>query len=258
MPAAVSAGCSPRADTTTDSRGERVRHMFGRIASRYDLANRLMSAGVDRRWRRRAVDGLIPPPPHARGHRPRVLDLCAGTLDSSLAIHQRYPDADVIAGDFSAGMLAEGRRKLQGAARERIETMRLDAHDIPLSTASVDAIFCAFGTRNLSDLCAATREQARCLRPGGLLTVLELFRPVGSFARAFHAVYCRAVLPLVGWAATGDLDAYLYLPRSIADFEDAHGYGGLLQETGFADIRTQRLTLGIAGIVRAIRKADVA
>lgn len=237
-----------------DDHGARVQSMFSDIAGGYDRANRWMSLGIDVSWRRRAVADLLPPGVPER--RPRLLDLCAGTLDSTLEIHRQHPAADVIGGDFSEGMLAVGEAKLRGEARERITPRRMDAHQLPVESGSLDAIFCAFGIRNLSDLPGATREQHRALRPGGRLTVLEFFRPAAAFTRAFHACYNRTVLPLVGWIATGNLGAYLYLPRSIGSFATVDAYCDLLRATGFVRVSAARLFGGVAWIVRADRPED--
>ncbi|HLT39355.1 MAG TPA: ubiquinone/menaquinone biosynthesis methyltransferase [Enhygromyxa sp.] len=243
---------------TLDEHGRKVQAMFSDIAPGYDRANRIMSAGTDVRWRRRAVDGLLRPGPGldvATGAGATILDLCAGTLDSTLEIHRRYPAASLIGGDFSSGMLATGVRRIealgQPAARERIRAMQMDAHALPLADASLDAIFCAFGIRNLSDLELAGAEQLRCLRPGGQLVILEFFRPTAWATRAFHAVYNHTVLPLVGWACTGNLDAYRYLPRSIGQMRSSADYADLLARLGFVDVEVTALTMGVASIVRA-------
>ena len=234
---------------TVDPHGARVQRMFTDIAHGYDRANRWMSLGTDIRWRRRAVAGLLPTDQDPAAA--RILDLCAGTLDSTLEIHRQHPRATIIAGDFSAGMLAHGARKLTGPALDRVTPQQMDAHHLPLADASQDALFCAFGVRNLSDLEAATREQHRVLRPGGRLTILEFFRPTALLTRAVHALHNRTVLPLLGWAATGNLDAYLYLPRSIGKFATLDAYTDLLRRCGFTDVHAERLTLGIAWVVRA-------
>jgi ubiquinone/menaquinone biosynthesis methyltransferase len=234
---------------TVDAHGAAVQRMFTDIAHGYDRANRWMSFGTDIRWRRKAVADLLPADQDPA--RARILDLCAGTLDSTLEIHGQYPRADVVAGDFSAGMLAHGARKLAGEALARVTPVQMDAHALPLADASQDAVFCAFGVRNLSDLETATREQRRVLRRGGRLTVLEFFRPTALLTRTVHALHNRTLLPLLGWAATGNLDAYLYLPRSIGKFTTTESYRELLLRCGFADVRCERLTLGIAWVVRA-------
>lgn len=233
---------------TVDAHGDRVQRMFDRIAHGYDRANRWMSLGTDVRWRRAAVARLLP---GSTPHVPRVLDLCAGTMDSTLEIHRQYPRAKVVAGDFAPEMLERGRAKLQGAAAACIEARQMDAHVLPFEDSSLDAIFCAFGIRNLSDLPRASAEQRRCLRPGGRLVVLEFFRPERLLTQAMHALYNRTVLPLVGWAATGDLEAYRYLPRSIGRFEAVDAYASLLADQGFTDVHVQPLTLAMASVVCA-------
>lgn len=253
-PAIVPGGEIP----THDEHGRKVQAMFSDIAPGYDLANRIMSLGTDVRWRRRAVADLLLARPGldtVTGAGAEILDLCAGTLDSTLEIHRRYPQASLIGGDFSAGMLATGMRRIealgQPAARERIRAMQMDAHALPLADGSLDAIFCAFGIRNVSDLPLAGAEQLRCLRPGGQLVILEFFRPTAWFTRAFHAVYNNTVLPVVGWACTGNLDAYRYLPRSIGQMQSSADYAALLERLGFVDVSVAQLTLGVASIVRA-------
>lgn len=232
-----------------DAHGAQVQRMFGRIAHGYDRANRVMSLGIDVRWRRRAVAALLA---HVEPGRTAVgLDLCAGTLDSTLAIHQQFPTARLIAGDFVASMLEHGQAKLVGAAKDRIETKVMDAHALPLADRECDAIFCAFGIRNLSDLARATAEQARVLRPGGKLVVLDFFRPERWTTKVVHAVYNRGILPWVGWAVTGDREAYQYLPRSIGKFDSTGEYAARLSAAGFVDVQVESLTLGIASIIRA-------
>jgi ubiquinone/menaquinone biosynthesis methyltransferase len=239
---------------TYDEHGRKVQAMFSDIAHGYDRANRIMSAGTDVRWRRRAVASLLE---RDGGHGATILDLCAGTLDSTLEIHRQYPEATLIGGDFSAGMLDAGMRRIQSLGRPeavaRISPQRMDAHALPLEDASLDAIFCAFGIRNLSDLRVASQEQLRCLHPGGRLVVLEFFRPGRTATRAFHAVYNHTVLPVVGWACTGNLDAYLYLPRSIGRMCTVDEYMALLRELGFVDVSAEQVTFGVASIVRATK-----
>ncbi len=247
----MSAAPEQTAIATVDDHGAQVQRMFGRIAHGYDRANRVMSLGIDVRWRRRAVADLLAHVPE--GRTAKALDLCAGTLDSTLAIHDRFPGATLVAGDFVASMLAQGETKLVGTARERITTQVMDAHELPLPDADCDAIFCAFGIRNLSDLARATAEQARVLRPGGRLVVLDFFRPERWTTKVVHTIYNKGVLPWVGWAVTGDREAYRYLPRSIGRFDSTVEYGKRLEDAGFVDVKVESLTFGIASIVRATR-----
>ncbi|MFV8756812.1 ubiquinone/menaquinone biosynthesis methyltransferase [Nannocystaceae bacterium ST9] len=258
----------PEGVSAIDDHGQRVQAMFNSIAPGYDRANRLMSVGTDVRWRRRAVATLLADPARdpafearydpSTGAGATILDLCAGTLDSTLEIHRRYPQADLIGGDFSAGMLATGRARVAKLGVDRITAIQMDAHALPLADASVDALFCAFGARNLSDLEQACAEQLRVLRPGGQLVVLEFFRPQRALTRAFHAVYNHTVLPVVGWACTGNLDAYLYLPRSIGAFRSAEAFVELLGRVGFVDASVTALTFGVASIVRARKPGGTA
>jgi ubiquinone/menaquinone biosynthesis methyltransferase len=240
-----------------DAHGRRVQAMFSDIAPGYDRANRLMSLGIDVRWRRRAVERLFSDHPSA-GEDARVLDLCAGTLDSTLEIHRRWPRARITAGDFSEGMLRAGERRLRGTARAMVTTKQMDAHALPLPAASLDAAFCAFGLRNVSDLPRALSELARCMRGGGRLVILEFFRPERMAARAFHRMYNNTVLPAVGWACTGNLDAYRYLPQSISAFDRVEDFAEALRNAGFEAVATESLTLGVASIVHAQRKTDPA
>ncbi len=236
---------------TVDAHGATVQQMFSTISHGYDRANRWMSMGTDIRWRRKAVASMLP---RDAGPKPRILDLCAGTLDSTIEIHTQYPSAEVTGGDFSAGMIEHGRHKITPDIADRVYAKQMDAHSLPFGDNSLDAIFCAFGVRNLSDLPLATREQARCLRPGGELTVLEFFRPTSWFTRIFHGVYNKTMLPLIGYLATGNVSAYLYLPRSIGAFQTTASYKTLLEQNGFTNVRIEHLTFGVASVVRATRR----
>ncbi len=232
-----------------DEHGQTVQTMFDRIARGYDRANRVMSLGIDTRWRKRAVGPLCSHVPLTRDA--DVLDLCAGTLDGSIEILRARASARIIAGDFAAEMLAYGETKLTGEARARITTKVMDAHRLDVADRSQDAIFCAFGIRNLSDVPRASAEQFRVLRPGGQLCVLEFFRPTRWLTKLVHRVYNQGLLPLVGWAVTGDREAYRYLPRSIGRFYDHAAYAEVLRSAGFVDITVEPLTFGCASIVRA-------
>jgi len=243
---------------TRDEHGATVQQMFDRIAPGYDRANRWMSLWTDVRWRRRAVEQLqLDDAPARHGiEEPRVLDLCAGTMDSSLAILERFPRSRIVAGDFSSKMLEAGSSKLVGEAGERIEPRTMDAHQLPLEDRSLHGLFCAFGVRNVSDLAVATAEQARVLAPGGRLVVLEFFRPANAIARVMHSILGATILPGVGWLATGDLTAYRYLPKSIHGFDDVGTYGEVLREHGFVDVQAKALTMGLAWVVSATRAKE--
>jgi len=221
--------------------GRAARGMFDRIAPTYDLLNRLMTAGLDRRWRRRAVaelQGAEPGP---------VLDLCAGTMDlTAMVAAAREPGTRIVAVDFSRAMLDAGRHKAPEA-----EIVVADAAALPFPDATFAAAICGFGMRNLADPTAGAREVRRVLRPGGVFVTLELFRPTRTATVAFHGAYARVVLPAVGGLISGDRHAYRYLARSMAGFLRRAEYEAALRDAGFDRVRGFDLTLGVASVVRA-------
>jgi demethylmenaquinone methyltransferase/2-methoxy-6-polyprenyl-1,4-benzoquinol methylase len=210
-----------------------VRGMFDRIAGRYDAANRVMSAGIDVLWRKKALGLLL----DGIGEAPRVLDLGAGTLDGALEIQRRRGDARVVAADFSREMLRVGRRKPDAA---RISTHAADGHRLPYRTGTFDAAFSAFCVRNLRDLPMAMAELRRVVRPGGAIAILEFFRPAKP-RLFFDRFYNAKLLPLLGWAVSGDREAYRYLPASIERFLSRPQFEQQLRDVGFAEVTGQDL-----------------
>ena len=226
--------------------GEEVHHetaargMFERIAPTYDLLNRVLSAGIDGRWRARAVGELKSAPPGP------VLDLCAGTMDLSALVAAERPHERLVAVDFSPGMLEVGSRKAP-----RAEVVVADALSLPFENGTFAAVICGFGVRNLADVSRGVREVSRVLRPGGVFVTLELFRPARPAARVFHRAYASVVLPTLGGLVSGDRGAYDYLARSMKGFLSRADYEHLLRDCGFAHVAGCDLTLGVASIVRA-------
>jgi ubiquinone/menaquinone biosynthesis methyltransferase len=225
---------------------EQVRAMFDRIALRYDAANRLMSGGIDVLWRRKAMSTLLDRLPE----RPRVLDLGAGTLDGALEIVRRRPGAQVAGADFAREMLKVGNRKL-GARASSIAAHAADGHHLPYASGAFDGAFSGFCVRNLRDLRQAMGELRRVVRPGGSIAILEFFRPTRT--RLFLDRFWNArVLPLIGWAVTGDRAAYQYLPASIEGFVSRVEYEGILRAAGFAQVESKDLFPGgVASLVVA-------
>jgi ubiquinone/menaquinone biosynthesis methyltransferase len=217
-----------------------ARGMFERIAPTYDLLNRLMSVGIDRRWRAQAVAEA------AHGPAGPVLDLCAGTMDMTAMLARARPDDRIVAVDFSPSMLEAGRRKAPHA-----EVVVADAAALPFDDASFAAVLCGFGIRNLADPAAGAQEVRRVLRPGGVFVTLELFRPTRPATRAFHRAYSTLVLPALGGWLSGDRQAYEYLARSMAGFLTRQEYERLLVGVGYSRVRGSDLTLGVASVVRA-------
>jgi ubiquinone/menaquinone biosynthesis methyltransferase len=232
-----------------DQHGGAVRAMFDRIAPTYDTVNRLLSAGLDVRWRKRAVAQLEGAPEALE-----ILDLCAGTLDLAAEVERAFPQRRVVAVDFAADMLARGKDKVS-----RTEVVVGDAMALPFHDARFAGAICGFGLRNLADPERGLAEVVRVLAPGGRLVLLEFFAPpegpTGAITRAFHAVYARAVLPAVGAAVARDRAAYAYLARSMSSFLERRVVEDELAALGMVDVRGEDLTLGVASIVTGTKGA---
>jgi len=212
-----------------------VLRMFDGIAPTYDALNRIMSFGIDRRWRKRALAALGP----LAGR--RVLDVCAGTLDLTRLCEQA--GARPVAVDFAHEMLRGG------AAKARAPRVRADAQRLPFADASFDGALCGFGLRNLDDPAAGLREARRVLRPGARLVVLDFFRPRRAVTRAIQVLYNRQILPLVGGWVSGDRAAYRYLASSIERFATREAVEALAYDAGFAEVDGEDLTAGVAALV---------
>ena len=220
----------------------RIAGMFDAIAGRYDRLNHLLSAGLDRRWRRRAVREL------GLTGRERVLDLCTGTADLAIAA-VTGPDGrarEVIGIDFAGEMLREARVKIgQASLQQRVRLARGDATAVPLPDTAVDAAMVAFGIRNVMDHARACRELCRVLRPGGRLAILEFGAPRLPGIRALYLAYFRYLLPLIGRVFSRHREAYAYLPASVIEFPVGAAFAQVLEAAGFTRVRYHSLTFGI-------------
>ena len=230
-----------RAEHLAERAPDDIARMFDRIAGRYDLLNRVLSAGRDRVWRARAVESL-----ELQGGE-TVLDLCTGTADLLLALAPpRGGAARVVGVDFSAEMLRLGQRKVRrSTARGALTLLRGDAEHIPLGGGSVDGVTIGFGIRNVHDRAAALAEARRVLRPGGRLAILEFGTPGPAPLRAAYLWYFQRLLPLVGRLVSRHASAYSYLPASVGAFPAPAAFCALLEQAGFGGVRCRRLTLGI-------------
>ena len=214
--------------------------MFDAIAGRYDLLNHLLSAGIDRRWRARAIASL------RLSGRERVLDLCTGTADLAIAAARAQPGAARVVGvDFAGAMLRVGRDKLRRERLgDRITLVRGDATRIPAADRSVDAVTIAFGIRNVEQIADACAEMRRVLRPGGRLAILEFAVPTTPGLSTLYRWYLHHVLPRIGRAISRHDAAYGYLPASIGAFSTPDEFVRLLRQAGFDDVVPVRLTFG--------------
>lgn len=221
-----------------------VEAMFDAIAPRYDLLNRVLSLGVDRRWRRKAVGLLEAEQPE------RILDVATGTAD--LAVEAMRLDPKKVVGvDLSEAMLHRGREKVERLGlSDRIILQRGDAEKLPFSDNQFHAALVAFGVRNFQDLDKGLAEIRRVLRPGGALVVLEFSKPRAFPIKQLYAFYSRFILPRVGGAVSKNDGAYRYLPDSVAAFPDGEDFLDRLRQAGYHDVTCRPLTFGIASLYK--------
>jgi len=219
-----------------------VRQMFDRIASTYDRVNRAMTFGLDKGWRTTTV---LQVPERAA----TVLDLCAGTLDLAAEIARTRPTARTLAVDFARNMLAEGRAKV--GDRVGLQIACADVTRLPVRGGSIDAALCGFGVRNLPDRAAFLAEVRRALHPGGVLVVLDLFRPEGGVAKLVHQMHTRTTVPVIGHMLSGDPEAYEYLRDSVERFVTRRAFEAELRAAGFDQVTARDVGLGTVSIVRA-------
>jgi demethylmenaquinone methyltransferase/2-methoxy-6-polyprenyl-1,4-benzoquinol methylase len=227
-------------DSPTNKTPSRIGGMFDAIAPRYDLLNHLLSLGLDRRWRDRAIDALALPAGS------RVLDLCTGTGDLAIAAVRRADGASVIGVDFAGEMIRRAAVKIRAGGWSRsIRLIRGDAAQIPLNGGCCDAATIGFGIRNVAEPHRALAELSRVLRRGGRLAILEFGQPKIPGIRTLYAWYFRYLLPLIGRAVSKHNSAYSYLPASVGLFPPPAEFARLITASGFSQVRAVSLTFGI-------------
>jgi demethylmenaquinone methyltransferase / 2-methoxy-6-polyprenyl-1,4-benzoquinol methylase len=241
-------GTMPPGATDERSAARAVQQMFDQIAPRYDFLNHVLSLNVDRLWWRRTARSFT----HILSRNgARVLDLCAGTGDMSVALQavaaKRKSNASVVALDFSRPMLQHGVAKYRA---RKIQPLEADALQLPMADGSVDLVVSAFGFRNLANYDSGLREIFRVLKPGGEAGILDFSEPGGLMGK-FYGFYFRRVLPRIGALISGVRSAYEYLPASVQKFPAPQEMLDRMEAAGFTEATWTRYTFGIAGLYRA-------
>lgn len=228
---------------TRSDHDRRMAEMFDRVAPRYDRLNRILSAGRDVGWRRRAI-ALARLDSHQV-----ALDIGTGTGDLAFGLLAvSAPSARVIGADLSPAMLGALRRRADATGERRVVPVLATAGRLPFADASLDRVIAGFAVRNFGDLGAGLGEMRRVLRVGGRAVILELSSPPDPVLGAAYRMYFHNIAPVVAALLGGDAAAYRYLPRSVAAFPDAEGLAGRMRDAGFARVRYERLSFGIAAI----------
>jgi demethylmenaquinone methyltransferase / 2-methoxy-6-polyprenyl-1,4-benzoquinol methylase len=242
-------GTTPSGATDERSAARAVQQMFDEIAPRYDLLNHVLSMNVDRLWWRRTARSFA----HILGRgQARVLDLCAGTGDMSVALRSLAAkqgannDVSIYALDFSHPMLMHGLKKYSA---QKIQPLEADALSLPLPVGSLDLVVSAFGFRNLANYDAGLREIFRVLKPGGEMGILDFSEPGGLLGK-LYGFYFRNVLPRIGTMISGVRGPYEYLPASVHRFPAPQQMLDRMKAVGFQDVSWTPYTFGIAGLYR--------
>jgi len=244
---------SPSASTPAPAgKAALVRRYFSAIAARYDLANDILSFGLQRAWKRRAVRLLCPRPGH------RLADLCGGTGDLALLAAPRVaPGGRILLYDFTWEMLRVGREKIRAARlQDLIFPVQGDVLKLALPDNCLDGVIVGFGVRNLTDMTLGFREMHRVLKPGGRLVCLEFSHPTPAWFARLYALYSRFLIPLAGRLIAGNAAAYSYLTTSIQAFPGPRALAAHLAALGFTRVTWHPLTGGIAVIHVGVKAGE--
>ena len=231
---------------------QHIGQLFDRIAGTYDGLNHGLSLNIDKRWRRRTVQQMVPAQ--------HVLDVAIGTADLTIEMLRRGKAQQVTGLDLSKQMMAIGKQKVDKWALTTRQSPITDvqfvygnAQHMPFDDASFDAVTCAYGCRNFQNLDEGLREMFRVLKPGGQVTILEFSYPSNPLVRASYDIYFTHVLPLVGRMVSHDKTAYTYLNKSVKSFCWGEAFAQHMRQAGFSDTRFIPLTFGITTIYTATK-----
>lgn len=228
------------------AKGEQVERMFDQIAHSYDFLNHTLSLGIDRSWRKAAIDSLKPYAPQ------RILDVATGTGDFALMAVDRLQPQSLIGADLSEGMLSVGREKVERAGKSDIITLQKeDCMVLSFEDNTFDAVTVAYGVRNFEDLDRGLREMLRVLKPGGRLVIIELTSPVRFPMKQLFWLYAHVWMPIVGKLVSRDSRAYSYLPATMEAFPQGEVMQGIIEKAGFQSVKFRRFTFGLSTLYTA-------
>ena len=220
---------------------EKIQQMFDGIAPSYDRLNHLMSLGVDKRWRRRALKEVVD------GSTQQILDVACGTGDSTIAIAKAAGSGSRVTGvDISEGMMALVMEKAaHEGVHDRIRLQVADGENLPFDEGTFHRVTCAFGIRNFENKDKGLQEFLRVLKPGGKTVILELSVPQNRFARWCYDLYFLHLLPWIGGRVSGNKEAYRYLPASVHAFPSPSAFSAMMEGAGFRSVRCRTFTFGL-------------
>ena len=230
---------------TEQSKKEQVAKMFDNISGKYDFLNHFFSVGIDKKWRKKAINQLVDLKPK------KILDVATGTGDFAFEAMKLNPEK-LVGIDISDGMLEVGRKKINARGLDdKMEFINGDSEALPFSDNQFDAVTVSFGVRNFQNLVAGLTEIFRVLKPGGKVVILEFSKPKGFPLKQLYFAYFKMIMPTVGKIISKDKSAYSYLPQSVLAFPEGKEFEGILKKIGFTIQKTIPVTGGIASIYTA-------
>jgi demethylmenaquinone methyltransferase / 2-methoxy-6-polyprenyl-1,4-benzoquinol methylase len=228
------------------SKKEQVADMFNHIAGKYDFLNHLLSLGIDKGWRTKAIKSIEEINPK------KILDVATGTGDLAIAAAKKIPESKIVGIDIATQMLEVGKVKIENKTlSDRIEMKLGDSEALPYADNHFDAVLCAYGVRNFQDLPEGLIEMNRVMRTGGRIAILEFSQPKSFPIKQLFAFYFKYIMPLFGKMVSKHSTAYNYLPESVMAFPEGVDFCTIMGDCGFKNVKAQPLTFGITSLYTA-------